>query len=388
MLNVRKIFVIGLLGLISIVFTACPGKQTDSNSEVAATVNGKPIYMKEVDTLLNQQLQGQQTQLSSLELAQARLQIIDGVIQKEVLFQQAEKENLLPTEDEINTEINKQIQNRGVTKEQFNAELQKIGQTEVGLRDETRKVLAIQKLQDRVTNKVKPPEDKTVVDFYNSNKESFVRPRGVELAEIAVTSQETPGLADDAKNETEAKAKADAIKLQLKSGADFASVARARSEDQQSVQGGDIGFLAEQELSGKGFPPDLIAKFFSMNSGDTTDPVKIGSSYYIFKLVSKQEQNENLTLESPGVKEKIATAITNQLKQVLVTAMQISAMSDAKVDNLLAKRLLATPESINVLRPAPQQGASPAASPSPTASPVTVASPKASTPATKSSPGK
>lgn len=372
----KKILIAGFIGLISVVFTACPGGgKPDAGSDIAATVNGKPIQMKEVDNLLHQQMQGQETRLSSLELSQARLQILDGLIQKEVLFQKAEKENLLPTEDEINTRINKQIQDSGITNEQYEAELQKIGQTKAGLREDTRKLLAIQKLQDRITNKVEAPKDKTVEDFFNTNKELFVRPRGVELAEISVTAQENQGLVDDAKNEADAQIKANAIYQQLKSGADFASVARVRSEDQNSVKGGDIGFLAEEELKGQGFPEDLIKRFFSMNSGDFTEPVKLQTGYVIFKLVSKQEQAENLTLQSPGVKEKIATAITNQQKQVLVTAMQIAAMSDARVDNLLAKSLLEKPENLNVLRPAPQPASSPAASP--VASPVASQSPAA-----------
>jgi hypothetical protein len=225
-----------------------------------------------------------------------------------------------------------------------------------------------------------------VEDFYNSNKEAFVRPRGIELAAIIVTPQETQGLVDDAKTPDEAQKKANNIAQQLKSGADFASVARARSEDQSSLNGGDIGFIAEQDLKGR-FPEDLIKKFFSMNPGDITEPIALQGGYYIFKLVSKQEQLENLTLNSPGVKEKITTEITNQQKKVLVTAMQIAIMSDARIDNLLAKSLLEKPENLNVLRPAPQPGASPTASPtaSPVASPV--ASPSSSkTPTAKETP--
>lgn len=385
MQNSKKIFLVSLIGLITIVFTACPGAKTNPGSEVAATVNGKPINMKEIETLLHQQMQGEESKLSTLELSQARLQILEGLIQKEVLYQKADKEKLLPSEDEINTDINKKIQNSGITKEQFDAELKRIGQTEAGLREETRKLLAIQKLQERVTNKVKPPEDKTVTDFFNSNPELFVRPRGVELAAIVVTAQETQGLIDDAKNEIDAKKKADQIYQQLKAGADFASVARARSEDQNSVNGGDIGFLPENDLKGK-FPEELVKRFFAMNRGDVTEPVAVPGGYYIFKLVDKQEQLENLTLASPGVKEKIANAITSQQKQVLIAAMQVVAMSEARIDNILAKELLEKPEKLNVLRPAPQQSGTPAATPATTA-PSPVASPAASqSPATKGSP--
>jgi len=41
-------------------------------------------------------------------LAQARLQVLGNLIQREVLFQRAEREKLLPTEDEITGVINQQ----------------------------------------------------------------------------------------------------------------------------------------------------------------------------------------------------------------------------------------------------------------------------------------
>lgn len=385
--SAKQIIIVGLIGLLAFIMTACSGSNVadPSSSEVAASVNGKPISMKEVEDLLNQQMQGQQAQLSKLELSQARLQILDNLIQKEVLFQRAEKENLLPTEDEITKYINDQIQQRGITEDALEAELKKNNQTKASLREDTRKLLAIQKLQDRITNKVKNPSDKIVEDFFNSNKEAFVRPRGVQLAVITVDPKENKGLVDDAKTDADAKLKADAIFQQLKTGADFATVARARSEDQYGPRGGDLGFAAEDDLKGKGFPDDLVGKFFSMDIGSYTEPVKVPGAYYIFKLVGRQNQAENETLQTPGVKERITTEIVNQQKQLLVAALQVAAMSDAKIDNLLAKRILEDPELSNILRPAKQPGQTPAATPTPAPS----ATPTPSAPAkpdAKSSP--
>ena len=62
------------------------------DTTVAATVNGKTIMMAEVERVVSQQAGGRQAQLSQLELAQARLQVLGSLIQREVLFQKAEKE--------------------------------------------------------------------------------------------------------------------------------------------------------------------------------------------------------------------------------------------------------------------------------------------------------
>lgn len=326
-----------------------------SDNAVAATVNGKNIMLSEVDKLITAQMQGQQDKLSPLALAQARLQVLDSLIQKEVLLQRAEKEKTMPTEDEINNYIVNLKQ--GMTEEQFQKSLRDQGMTMDSLKEEARKTLAIQKLQDKVNAKVTAPSDKEVEEFYNNNRQMFVTSRGVELAMIAVDPAVNEGLQDDAKSEAEAKQKIDLIAQQLKNE-DFADVARRRSEDQSARNGGDIGFADENALKQNGFPPELISQFFdTLAVGSNTSPVRFASPsypngrWYIFKLKRKQLQNENLTLDSPGVRQQIAEALTNQRKQLLNQAFVAVAMNDAKVVNNLANNMVNNPSNLSGLRP-------------------------------------
>lgn len=356
---------------------ACNRRTSGSGEGVAATVNGKDIMLSEVDRIISQQTGGQQAQLSPLELAAARLQVLDGLIQQEVLFQRAEKENLLPTEDEITQAINAEKLQRNLTEEEFQRMLRESGQTEQALRETVRKQLAIQKLQDKVIGKI-TISDREVEDFYNNNKQQFVNARGVGLANIVVDPQDN-GYQDDAKNDAEAKLKIDEIYQRLKTGnADFATVARARSEDPSNVRGGDIGFATEEQLKQAGFPADLINKFFnSMQVGDITPPVRFPNGrWYIFKLTDKRLQTENLTLDSPGVRDQIKNALINQRRTLLNAALLEVAMNEAKIVNHLARNMLNSPNNLSGIRPAPAASPSPAATAQPTASPA--ASPQAS----------
>lgn len=333
---------------------ATPGAATDN--AVAATVNGKSIMLSEVDKLITAQTQGQQDKLSPLALAQARLQVLDSLIQKEVLLQRAEREKTMPTEDEITNYINQMKQ--GLTEEQFQRGLKEQGLTMDSLKEEARKSLAIQKLQEKVNAKIAAPSDKEVEEFYNNNKQMFVTTRGVELAMIAVDPATNEGLQDDAKSEAEAKQKIDLIAQQLKNE-DFADVARRRSEDQSAYRGGDIGFAGENELKQNGFPQELVTQFFdTLAVGNYTAPARFASPqfpngrWYIFKLKRKQLQNENLTLDSPGVRQQIAEALTNQRKELLNRAFVQVAMNDAKVVNNLANNMVTNPSNLSGLRPA------------------------------------
>jgi peptidyl-prolyl cis-trans isomerase SurA len=386
-----------IIASLGLVFAACGSTGSGSSTggstgsggatDVAATVNGKNVMLSEVDRLISQQFQGQQSKLSPLELAQARLQVLDTLIQKEVLFQRAEKEGLLPKDDEINQFLTELKQQSGMTEEEFQKKLKEQGQTVEMIRDEARKQKAIQKLQDQVNAKI-TVRDEEVQDFYNNNKQRFVNPRGVGLASIVVDPADN-GAQDDAKNETEAKVKVDGIYTQLKGGADFATVARARSEDATNARGGDLGFATEDELKQNGFPPALIEQFFGpMQVGSYTAPVLFPNKrWYIFKLQSKQLQNENLTFDSPGVRQQITQALTDQRKQILNAALLEVAMAEAKIVNNLASDMLAKPEMMSGMRQAtPGTTGSPAAA-TPAAGPAASATPQAQAgPASSASP--
>ena len=73
----------------------------------------------EVERQLAEQMGGKQAQVTQLELAQARLQALNGLIQREVMYQRAQREKLLPTDDQVSAAINQQKQQSGMTDEDF-----------------------------------------------------------------------------------------------------------------------------------------------------------------------------------------------------------------------------------------------------------------------------
>jgi peptidyl-prolyl cis-trans isomerase SurA len=366
--------------LAALVFSAsilagCGSSAETPDNTVAASVNGKKIMMSEVERIIHQQAQGNESKMSGHELAQARLTVLDKLIQREVLFQRAEQEKLLPTEEEITTSINSQKQQAGLTDEDFARQLKEQGMSPEAVREDAKKDLAINRLQEKYAGKI-TISNREVEDYYAANKQQFVNARGVGIGMIMVDPADNSqqGVAgDDAKNESDAKTKIDNINAQLKSGADFATVARARSEDPQSVRnGGDIGFATEEDLKNNGFPADLVGKFFgSMQVGDRTDPVRFPSGkWYIFKLQDKRLQTENLTLESQGVRQQITVALTNQRKEILNAALLEVSTSEAKIVNQFAANMLSNPANLGGMRPASAEAAKPGSTPATASSPA------------------
>lgn len=383
MRNIAKVFVISCLIASAFVLSGCAsGGAEVQDNQIAATVNGRNIMLKEVERAINQQTNGNPAALNQLQLAQARLQVLSTLIQREVMFQRAEREKVLPTEAQIDGAITTQKQQSGMTQEDFDKSLKAQNLSMETLREEARKDLAIAALQDKYSGKIEI-SDREVEEYYTKNREQFKNERGVALAMIMVdpADNSASGINDDAKNETDAKLKIDNIYQQLQGKADFATVARAKSEDINTVaRGGDIGFATEEALKANSFPPELISGFFgSMQVGDYTQPTRFSSSgkWYIFKLAEKRLTAENLTLESPGVRQQITQGLTNQRKQILNAALLDTAINEAKIVNVLAESMLNNPSNLG-LRPAAEGATSTQPTQAPTQAPA-AASPAGAT---------
>jgi parvulin-like peptidyl-prolyl isomerase len=366
------------------------GSSEAKDNQVAATVNGRNIMLKEVERAVTAQVGGNTSSYNQLQMAQARLQMLDSLIQREVMYQRAEREKLLPTDAQIDGAI--ATQKQGMTNEDFEKSLKEQNMSMDTLREEARKTLAINSLQDKYNGKINV-SDREVEEYYANNKQQFVRGRGVGLAMIMVDPADNSGtgIKDDAKDEVAAKAKIDSIYQQLQGKADFATVARAKSEDINSLaRGGDAGFATEQDLKSNNFPAVLISNLFGpMQVGDYTQPVNFNGKWYIFKLAEKRLAAENVTLES--VRQQIAQALTEQHKALLNTALLETAINEAKIVNHLAAEMLSNPGNLG-LRPASpnatgsqpaQSTQSPAASPAATTttSPASTSSPVSVKPA-------
>lgn len=350
---------VAFLAISTFILSGCPGgTSTNSGSgpvdlnEAAATVNGKVIKLEEIERLIKQQGQGQESRLSPLELAQARLQVLQGLIQDEVLYQKAEKEGTVPNDEEVKTEFNRLKTSSGKSEEQWKADLQKVNETEDSLREKVKKQLAVKKLEERITGKVEPPKDSEIDAFYNGNKEAFVKKKGVKLAAIVIDPADN-GEGDVTKTEADAVRVGNEIIAQLRTAPEtFSQIAREKSEDQSRLNGGELGYVSEEEMK-QTFPPDLIARLMSPQTPvGQLIPAPIQGRFYILKIEERSDKDEDLTLESPGVRQQVTDSLINARKQLLIQSYAAVAMNEAKIVNNLAQKVVDNPNELSGARPA------------------------------------
>jgi parvulin-like peptidyl-prolyl isomerase len=368
MLKVR-VFTTTILAAVAVMIAACGGG-TSSNStiagnvdpnETAATVNGKVIKMEDVERAVKQQAQGQESKLSPLELAGARLQVLQSLIEQEVMFQKAEKEGVVPKDEDVTAEINKQKVDSRLSQEEFDRQMTQAGLNEASYRDSVRRAMAIKALVDKVTGRIETPKENEIEAFFKGNPEMFVKKRGVRLAAIVVDPSNS-GQGDTTTDPASAQLKVNEILTKLQQpGSDFTGLAREYSEDPSKFQGGDLGFFGEDEL--RQSYPQLVDGFMNpqFTVGRITNAVPIAGKIYIFKLQERVDKEENLTLENPQVRPQINELLVNNRKQLLAASYQAIAMNEAKIENYLAKKVVENPNELSGARPAAAANANTAA---------------------------
>jgi parvulin-like peptidyl-prolyl isomerase len=348
----RALFILTLL-LGSLFTASCNGKPNDADSEVAARVGSRDITIKQVDSVIKEQLAASQsaTTLTGAELVAARLTVIDNLVQEEALYQKAQRENLVPDDNKVTQEIQKRKVDARLTEDQYQTQLKDAGLTEAEYRVRVARELAITALSDKEKARVNPPTEEEIRKAFDDNKSQFVAQRGVDIA-VIVTDPNNNGMPGDSVGEAAAEQKIRAVYDQLKRGTDFATVASQRSEHPSYIRGGNLGFAPEATLK-QTFPslPDLPQRLMSMSPGEYTEPVRETTSgaWLIFKLNNKRETAQNLGLDD--VHQNIVDTLTQQRQQVLMSALVMVARAEANVKNHLAERVLESPQTIVQMRP-------------------------------------
>lgn len=343
----RKIITIVFILLASALVISCKKNAKDADSEVVAHVGSREITMRQVDSVIKQQVDSSGgAAFSPAELVMARLTVLDNLIQEEALYQRAQRQNLVPDENKVAQEIQRRKQEARFTEEQYQNQLKQAGITEEEYRERVRRELAIAALRDQERAKVTPPTEEEIKKYYEDRKEEYRAERGVDISMIAVSPQNNGGPAG-------ADQKIKDIYNRLKAGSDFATIASQESEDQASaLRGGRLGFASEAGLR-QIFPtrPELQSRLMGMTRGQYTEPIQDQGSgaWYIILVNDKLEQSRNLTFED--VRQNIVDTLTQQRQQVLLNALVMLAVAEADVKNHLAERIVENPKMIVDVRP-------------------------------------
>lgn len=343
---VRPVSVFSLLLLLSATFVACGQKGVGDN--VAATVDGQKIYRADVEKYYDNQTAGSSQQPTGEQAASLRLNILRELIENEIIMHRAEKLGLLATDDEVDRKLNEV--KSPYTAEQFDAKLKEKKISLDDFKRDIRRSLTVDKvLNKEVTSKISIT-DQDISNYYNQHKAEFnlIEPQ-YHLARILVTSTPNPEVRtqNKAQNDSDARKKIQMILNRLDSGDDFATLAMNYSEDTStSGNGGDLGFVPESSL--RNTDPGTREVVGKLKPGQYSGIIPLAnpmnkqvSGYQIVKLVSKEPAGQR-ELSDPQVQQAIRSQLRESREQLLKAAYYEVMRDQAKVNNYLAERVLAS----------------------------------------------
>jgi peptidyl-prolyl cis-trans isomerase D len=166
---------------------------------------------------------------------------------------------------------------------------------------ESRKLAYVVLKQTDVPAGGPPVSSEQIAQYYQGHQKDFQVPEGVKVRHILI---KVPTGAD-AKTDAAAKQKADNLLKQIKSGSDFATLAKANSDDPGSKeQGGDLGLIQRGVTV-----PEFEKTAFGLQPGQVSDVIKTQFGYHIIKVEEKQTAHLKPLDE---VKAQILATLTRQ----------------------------------------------------------------------------
>lgn len=266
-----------------------------------ASVNGVAIsgdqLSKELDIYL-QRVGRPQAAMPASQLDQVRAEILDGLIDQELLYQESRKLGIQIEDKAVNEQF-EAIRQRFPDESQFKQALASMQMSEMEAKQQIERGLAIREVIDRkVADKV-TVDDAESKAFYDENPQFFMQPERVKASHILIKVDPSAADADKAA----AREKLQDLRKQAEGGADFAELAKTHSEGPSNERGGDLGFFQRGQMV-KPFEDAA----FALEKDQLSEIVETRYGYHLIKVTDKQPEKK---FSYDEVKERL----TERLKQ-------------------------------------------------------------------------
>jgi peptidyl-prolyl cis-trans isomerase SurA len=255
----------------------------DVVERVVAVVGDSVILLTELDEfLLTMEARGWSRPTGAAELLDARLEVLDQLINQNLVLQEAAKDSLLTIpeeelEERVQEEVDGQIRQFG-TLGRLQQALAEQNMTMAVFREQRKDAIRRQLLQERYfAKRGQGPSDIVITEeearaYFDENQDLIpTRPLTIFFEAARLLPEPT----DDAK--AEALAEADSVLILLGDGEEFEEFAARYSDGPSASAGGELGW-ARQDGS---FVKEFEEMAFRMPAGAMSRPVETEFGYHI-----------------------------------------------------------------------------------------------------------
>jgi peptidyl-prolyl cis-trans isomerase SurA len=240
-------------------------------------------------------------------LKQARKNVIEKLIEKRLLLQQADELHIAVSDADVDRALEQILRRNNTTMEQFREELARLDMTEEEYRGNLHDQILSSKLVNyEVRSKVVIPED-AIIDYYDRHYTEQVQAGGFYILQIGFTLDKKGMPEDPARAKQVARQKAERVRSLAVGGKDFKQLAQQYSDLPSAVDGGDIGSFQEDEMAV--YMRDAVT---GLTPGEISPVVESPNGYMIFKLLSSQEGEIVTKVPYESVKDEIRNTLYKQ----------------------------------------------------------------------------
>lgn len=202
-------------------------------------------------------------------------QVLRSLIDEKLELQEAKKQNVTATDEEINKALAQIEQQNNMKSGQLNEFLKARGIDRGSLVDQLTAGIVWAKLVRRQASQSIEITDDEVDEAMKRLKEHANEPQS-RVAEIFLA-------VDNPAQEEETRKLAERLSQQMRQGARFSAVARQFSQSATAAVGGDVGWVRPDQL-----PPELGKVVPTLRQGELSAPIRAGGGYYLVLVLDRR----------------------------------------------------------------------------------------------------
>ena len=283
---------------------------------IAAIVNDDIISTSELDARLarvREQLRASGTVPPPLDAL--RRQVLERLILVRVQLQLARNSGIRVDDERLNRTLLRIAEQNRLTLREFRDALERDGFDFARFREEVRDDIMIAEVRRREVENLVNISQRDIDDYLSmqENRGAAAERHQYRIGHILIA------VPDAASSEEidEARARAERVLREIRTGADFASMAVTYSDGQLALEGGDLGWR-----QASGLPTMLADAVLDLEIGEVTDPVRSASGFHLVKLIDQQDSERQMIRQT-------------RARHILITL-------DALTDDTEARRQLST----------------------------------------------
>ena len=231
------------------------------------------------------QLQGQGTPLPERGILER--QILERLILDKAQLQLAKESGIRVEEIQLDRALERVAENNRMTLTAFRQALEKDGVPFEKFRDEVRQQIQMQRLREReVDDRIEVSESE--IDNFLAEAKIGASRSEYNLAHVLVR---LPEQASPEQIEV-ARKKAEKARAESAAGTDFAKIAASYSDASDAMQGGMMGWRAEDRL-----PEIFGATVRGMKAGETSAVLRSAGGFHVVKLLARRGAEDGTLIE-------------------------------------------------------------------------------------------